>query len=336
MNNIKKRDMAARAAAASSSSPNLGDRFAHARAVGGTSPAARQDIQVGDEVALPQSEAPKEVPVSHGQEMVSPLREVDLHLIDPNPFNARKIYRAARIAELAASIGANGQDQPGIATIRNGRYVLVAGHYRFKALGKLSNRSKMLLLIRPELSDRQLYEMSFRENQEREDQTALDNALSWKELLEQGVYASETELAEATGISGPSINKTMAILQMHEQVLEIVREAPAKFGISVAYELALFGKVGTLEATIDIAKAVVAEEMSRKAIQEARQRVEKPQSPRKQKETSRAYKINRDGKEIGSLKTWDSGKVSLEVTLADPATRHELVTELQKRFGLSE
>ena len=36
---------------------------------------------------------------------------------------------------------------------------------------------------------------------------------------------------------------------------------------------------------------------------------------RKRKETSRQYKIRRDDEQIGSLKEWDSGKVTLEVVL---------------------
>lgn len=219
--------------------------------------------------------------------------------------------------------------------MRNGRYILVAGHYRLKALAMLRNRP-MMLLVRPDLTDCQLYEMSFRENQEREDQTTLDNALAWKELLEKRVYGTEAELAEAIGFSAPSITKTMAILRMKEQVLDIIRDDPSKFGISVAYELALFSDVAPLEETLEIAKGVIAEEVSRKSIQDARQRFAKPQNPRKTKEIARTYKISREGSDIGSLKTWDSGKVALEVTIADQSVRHELIAELQRRFGLTE
>lgn len=343
MHKIHKKDMAARAVAAAASTPNLEDRFAHARAASGNNPAARQE-PISDEAQTlaPGSHASGSSAPAAASDAASPatqinevLREVALDLIDPNPFNARKIYRAKRITELAASIGANGQDQPGIATMRNGRYILVAGHYRLKALAMLRNRP-MMLLVRPDLTDCQLYEMSFRENQEREDQTTLDNALAWKELLEKRVYGTEAELAEAIGFSAPSITKTMAILRMKEQVLDIIRDDPSKFGISVAYELALFSDVAPLEETLEIAKGVIAEEVSRKSIQDARQRFAKPQNPRKTKEIARTYKISREGSDIGSLKTWDSGKVALEVTIADQSVRHELIAELQRRFGLTE
>lgn len=336
MAKIKKGDMASRALDAAASTPGITQRFAHARELAGSSPAAPRAMDIAP--VLAPTVQPEAVAGVVASSSAGTLEEVDLDKIDPNPFNARKVYRKTRISELAASIGANGQDTPGIATIRNGRYVLVAGHYRYKALQMLRNRP-MLLLIRPGLTDRQMYEMSFRENEEREDQSALDNALSWRELLEKGLYASETEIAEVTGHSLPNINKTMAILRLNETVLAVIREEPTKFKFSVVYELVLFAETAKepgLEETLALARGVLAGEVTRKAIQEARERLEKPVKQRKQKETARTYNISNEGRATGSLKTWDSGKVSLDVTVQDPVARHELIAELRERFGLSE
>lgn len=337
MANIKKTNMAARAIGAAAVTPGISERFAHARELAGSSPVVRQDA-----VVVP---APSE---SVGSLSLSPTKgadggefeliEVELDLIDPNPYNARQVYRVKRISELAASIGANGQDTPGTATIRNGRYVLVAGHYRLKALKMLRNRP-MLLWIRPGLTDRQLYEMSFRENEQREDQSALDNALSWRQLLDKNLYASESEIAVVTGYSLPNINKTLAVLRLPQSVLEIIQEEPSKFKFSVVYELVLFSdaaKTEGLQQTISLARGVLAGEVTRTIIQEARERFEKPPSKRKSKETARTYKIKKEGKDIGSLKTWDSGKVSLEVTITEITARHNLIAELQQRFGLTD
>jgi ParB family chromosome partitioning protein len=332
---IKKGDMANRADAAAESTPALSDRFAHARALAVHNPAA-----VDRETATPASIVVPTAPSSavrttqashHG---VGGLEEVSLELIDQNPFNARQVYRPQRIAELAASIGANGQDTPGTATVRNGRYILAAGHYRFKALSRLNK--PMLLLIKPDLTDRELYEISYRENKEREEQTTLDNALSWRDLLHKGIYASETDLAAATGSSLPTINKTMATLKLKDEVLNIVREQPAEFGISVIYELVLLQEVADVSVVVDAATATLEGRLSRQGIQDIRAKLEVPKPGRKPKQTSRIYKIQENGQDIGSMKTWDSGKVSFEVVLKDPAERHKLITELQSRFKLAD
>jgi ParB family chromosome partitioning protein len=76
--------------------------------------------------------------------------------------------------------------------------------------------------------------------------------------------------------------------------------------------------------------------VSRKTITDAREIYEKPKTARKQKETSRAYKITRDGRDIGSMKTWDSGRVSFDVKIIDAVERQKLIAELRDRFGLTE
>ena len=66
--------------------------------------------------------------------------------IDENPFNARRIYRQERIEKLAVSIANQGQIVPGIATIRNGRHVLAAGHYRLRSI-KFSGGAGMEVVV---------------------------------------------------------------------------------------------------------------------------------------------------------------------------------------------
>jgi len=260
------------------------------------------------------------------------LKLIPLEQIDPNPFNARKIYRTSRVSELAASIGAHGQEIPGVATVRGDRIVLAAGHYRLRAL-KMIGAKTMALMIHDGLSNRDLYAHSYRENAEREAQSALDNALSWRELLDQGVYASETEIAEVTGMSLPNVNKTMAALRLSVAVLDFIKEDPKTFAMSVLYELALYENVAGTVKALAIAKLVSTNDAGRKEIQEARANVESPRE-RKRKETSRQYKIQHEGQQIGSLKEWDSGKVILEIMLTDMKERSSLIAELKEKFNL--
>ena len=335
MANIKKTDMKARALVAAETTPSISDRFAHARKLGGASPVVYPEASQHTMDADTDKSGLVKVNSALGPGY---LEEIALELIDENPFNARRVYRASRIKEMATSIGANGQDTPGIATIRNGRYVLVAGHYRYKALQMLRNRP-MLLIVRPDLSDKQMYEMSFRENEEREDQSGLDNALAWKVLIDQGVYSNESDLAIATGYSVPNINKTLAILRLDESILEIIREEPTKFKFSVVYELVLFAEVAKLERideTIALTRGILDGTTTRKMLQDAREKLGKIPTKRKPKETARTYRIDTNSNDSGSLKTWDSGKISLDVTIPDSTERQKLIAYLQARFGLSD
>jgi ParB family transcriptional regulator, chromosome partitioning protein len=57
---------------------------------------------------------------------------------------------------------------------------------------------------------------------------------------------------------------------------------------------------------------------------------------RKRKEVSRQYKISQGAVQIGVIKEWDSGKLSLEIKLPDPKERSALLDELKRRFHLED
>lgn len=341
----------AAAARAGTAATSIEDRLAHAREMAGLNPLRdeKNDTSAQAPGALASSIA-RTAPapqIAHQNDVAEnglKYRVIEVDQIHPNPFNARQVYHPERVSELAASIGAHGQETPGLATMRDGKVILAAGHYRLRAL-KVANVKTMMLMMRDDISDKELYEISYRENAQREDQTCIDNALAWKQLLTERVYVNETEIAEATGLSLSSVNKTMSALKLSSEALAAVKEDPSAFGISVLYEIVLFeaaavasqslNREEAIIATLDIVRAVRAEEMSRIAIHAAREKLAKPSAPRKQREQSRQYEIQHAGSAIGQLKEWDSGKVVLEVTYANPEEREAIVNELKARFGLN-
>src|SRR5580693_3264655 len=61
-------------------------------------------------------------------------REIPLDLIDTNPFQTRTTVNEEQLAELAASITANGVVQPILVRPQtNGRFQLIAGERRWRA-----------------------------------------------------------------------------------------------------------------------------------------------------------------------------------------------------------
>lgn len=262
------------------------------------------------------------------------LQNVPLSEIDENPFNARRIYRMERVKELAVSLAQPpGQIVPGIATVRGGRVVLVAGHYRLRGL-RHGGMPTMQLMVYPSLTDRQLYELSLRENDERDDQSALDNAFAWKDLLDKKVYATEADLSDSIGKAPSQINKTLAILKLAPPVLEIVQQDPAKAALNSLYELHLLAKVApSLDVVESAARDVVSGAIGQRGIQEMRAKYEsgKTRSP---KQTSRHYKIESEGRSIGVIKDFDDGRVQFQVKIDDPAKREALVDFLKARFEI--
>lgn len=261
---------------------------------------------------------------------------VSRSLVDHNPYNARRIYKQEKINNMAASLRAEGQLVPCIGTIRDGRCILIAGHYRDKA-AEVAGIETLDFMIHENLTDHQLYEMSYIENADREEQTPLDNALVWRDLLEQGLYKDETAISKATNQSLSNVNKTMSILKLSDSIIEVVKERPEAFALSALYELHLLEKAAGpgKDVAFEMAKKIWAGEAGRTQCTEARAKIESPKD-RKTKEVSRQYKIHQEGEHVGTLKDWDSGKVLLEIQVQNPAERAKLVDELKKRFGLGE
>jgi ParB family chromosome partitioning protein len=55
---------------------------------------------------------------------------------------------------------------------------------------------------------------------------------------------------------------------------------------------------------------------------------------RKPREISRQYKIQREGKEVGYIKDWDSGKITIEIRTLEEDERTELVNQLAAKFKI--
>lgn len=267
----------------------------------------------------------------------TPRHEVwPLDLIDDNPYNARTIYLPEKIAELSQSMQADGQFVPGIAVARGDRRTLIGGHYRKRA-ARHGGIAGLSIMVYDNVSDKDLYLISYKENNEHNPQSALDNAHAWRRLLDEQVYSSEVEIAEAIGQSKSNVNKTLAILKLDQEALEIIEQKPLAFALGTLYELTLLQKVGGPSATISMAQRILDESLGRKDVEQERMRLEERAAAgpvrRRKNETSRPYRLWSHGTAIGQIREWDTGKVTVEVEFGDKADeRIQFINELRARF----
>lgn len=274
-----------------------------------------------------------ESPSSNERQIIT----VPLDKVHENPLNARHIYNPDVVKELAASIATRGQMVPASAIphpSRPGEFLLIDGHYRKKAIAA-SGQHGIDLVIRPNEGDIELYRMSWLLNEERNAQSPLDNAFAWRKLLDKKLLSTELQIAELLGVSLSTVNKTLSLLDLPQAALDKMQDRPEKFGVFAGYELTLAAKKLSEPELVELVERIVTEDLSSREVAAIRAKLESGEK-RKRKETSRQYKIQNGGQQIGSLKEWDSGKVALEVMLVDPKARAALVAELRTRFGLIE
>lgn len=264
------------------------------------------------------------------------LIRIPLANLHDNPLNARRIYDPAVVQERAASIATHGQKTPGLAApdpARPGHYILIDGHYRKRALAS-AGKLDMECFIESDLGDLDFYRLSFLMNEQRSDQSALDNAIAWRQLLDEGKVQKEEEICELTGMSAGTVNKTLALLKLPESVLGAMRERPSAIGIAAGYELTLYFKLAGEDRTRDLVSRILADGLSSREVEAIRKQAQEGK-PRKVKEISRQYKIRTEaGQLLGTIKEWDSGRVMLDVQLSDRNAREDLVELLKTRFGL--
>src|SRR5437899_3278432 len=114
--------------------------------------------------------------------------DVTLNMIEPSPSNPRRHRNKIEDADLMASIAIHGILTPLLVrpTGATGKYQIVAGHRRYEAAKKLS-LATVPVQIR-EMEDKEYLELLHVENLQREDIHPLDEAASYKQLLEDGGF----------------------------------------------------------------------------------------------------------------------------------------------------
>jgi ParB family chromosome partitioning protein len=100
------------------------------------------------------------------------LRELPVSNVVPNPFQPRTHIDETELAELTASIEASGLLQPVIVRPRNGKYELIAGERRWRAVQRLG-WPKIPAIVK-DVDDPTLLTLALNENLQRDDLIPID------------------------------------------------------------------------------------------------------------------------------------------------------------------
>ena len=143
--------------------------------------------------------------------------ELNINDILPNRFQPRIYFNEKKLNELAISIDKHGVIQPIIVRPVNNKYEIISGERRYKA-SKLANKATIPAIIR-NLSDRDSEEIALLENVQRQDLTPIEEAVSYKRILDSG-YMTQEELAKKLGKSQPTIANKVRLLNLDDTVQE--------------------------------------------------------------------------------------------------------------------
>lgn len=160
-------------------------------------------------------------PVSREQaEATGALRDIAVTAIAPNPFQPRRSFDEAGLAELAASIQGSGLLQPIIVRAVGSRFELIAGERRWRAVQRLG-WSKIPAIVR-DFDDRTVLSLALIENLQRDDLSALDAARGYERLVTEFKLAA-SEVARLVGKDRSTIANTLRLLKLPSNVQELMQ-----------------------------------------------------------------------------------------------------------------
>jgi ParB family chromosome partitioning protein len=155
-------------------------------------------------------------------------REIPLDMIDRNPFQTRSHMDDEQLAELAASIIANGVVQPILVRPQaNGRFQLIAGERRWRA-SQLAGKKTIPAILR-QVSDEQAMEITIVENLQRADLNAMEQARAFDRLSRE-FHMTQEQMAARTGKDRATVSNFLRLLRLPATVQARVESGELSFG----------------------------------------------------------------------------------------------------------
>lgn len=155
------------------------------------------------------------------------ILELDIRLIKPNPEQPRTIFSEDSLKELASSIVEHGVIQPIIVKPTGNGYTLVAGERRVRA-SQLAGLTKVPAIVR-EYNAIYLSELSILENLQREDLTAIEEAIAFQKAI-VNLNLTHEQLGKKIGKSRAYVTNILGLLNLPAAVINNVNSGLISMG----------------------------------------------------------------------------------------------------------
>jgi ParB family chromosome partitioning protein len=184
----------------------------------------------------------------------SDLQVIAVSRIRPNPFQPRRTFDRAELAELEASLKATGLLQP-ITVRRHGdAFELIAGERRLRAASNLG-WTEISAVVR-DFDDQTMLVLALVENLQRANLNAIEEARGYKRLLEE-FQLTQQQVAEIVGKDRTTVTNLLRVLSLPESVQKMVERGE----LSTGHARALLA-LPPVHSALELAKRAVSERMS--------------------------------------------------------------------------
>ncbi|MCF0200652.1 MAG: ParB/RepB/Spo0J family partition protein [Bacteroidales bacterium] len=190
-----------------------------------------------------------------GNYVAGAVAEIDIELIETNPFQPRTEFDETALRELSQSIKEQGVIQP--VTVRKlgyNKYQLISGERRLRA-SKMAGLTSIPVFIRV-ANDEQMLELALIENIHRENLNAIEVAISYQRLVNECNMTQE-EVSEKVGKSRAAVANFLRLLKLPPEVQIAIRDGH----ITMGHARALIN-IDNKEQQLKLLQQIIEDEMS--------------------------------------------------------------------------
>jgi ParB family transcriptional regulator, chromosome partitioning protein len=155
------------------------------------------------------------------------LQRIRISRVRPNPFQPRREFPAAELAELEASLKASGLLQPITVRPRGDAYELIAGERRLRAATNLG-WTDISAIVR-DFDDRTMLVLALVENLQRANLNALEEARGYRRLIDD-FQLTQQQVADAVGKDRTTVTNLLRVLTLPVPVQEMVERGELSSG----------------------------------------------------------------------------------------------------------
>ena len=190
-----------------------------------------------------------------GNYVAGAIAEIDIDLIETNPFQPRTEFDETALRELSQSIKEQGVIQP--VTVRKlgyNKYQLISGERRLRA-SKMAGLKTIPVFIRV-ANDEQMLELALIENIHRENLNAIEVAISYQRLIDECNMTQE-EVSDKVGKSRSAVANFLRLLKLPAEVQIAIRDGH----ISMGHARALIN-ISDKEQQLKLLQQIIEDEMN--------------------------------------------------------------------------
>ncbi|MBD8033657.1 nucleoid occlusion protein [Solibacillus merdavium] len=184
---------------------------------GSKEPEVKSEVEVTENISLASEEVIENISMA-SEEVV----KIPIDKIIPNRYQPRTVFDDEKIEELARTIHTHGVIQPIVIRPMSGdsdKYEIIAGERRYRAMKSLQ-WTEVPAIVR-QLNDRETASIALIENLQREELSAIEEALAYQQLL--GLHSLTQEaLAQRLGKGQSTVANKLRLLKLPQFVQDAI------------------------------------------------------------------------------------------------------------------